>query len=389
MRPVADNPHRLVRVGSGGNAVEVEGPLSTRRVHRVRADVAAPRLYFANRVNELGRSRPGTAELTIGVEVTVPVEAVLDGAVGPRPDANTARLPVTFAGRASIRLGPGAAGWSDPLPVRLRAGDTISTVTVVSAEHGPVPLGSASDSRAHEGVVRGDARGSAFPPSTGYGYSPWLIAGEPDASHAPFLVIIGDSNAVGYGDRRGTADHFGWVARGLEPWCDVVNLAVSGAVTACGIAFDLPGGFRPEVAIVALGTNDLQGGADASALRERLGTAWRRALDLAGEVVAATIPPLTASRDGWSTLGGQVPVASPSARPDVNDWIRSRPAPLSGLIDLAAAVEGPGGRWLDGMTADGVHASPTGHAAMAEAALAWLRARPHSRTPSRPARSPA
>lgn len=252
--PVATNLHLPVRVRPPHHLSTVP-VLTTRMRHRLQRDASGLRLVYGGWYDDLGEVRRAPTELRVSAFLEL--------------DATSEeRIGVTFNGRDHVRIRPGDAALSDPLPFDLASGHDFFSITTASAVDGTrLPLGPQTNALDGEGVTTG---GPDLPiaPNTTYGYGPHLILGtpQPDDAHPP-VVIMGDSNAVGYGDIRGEACHLGWVRRAFDAATPVVNLAVSG-ITASGSRAPeararqaaLLRWVRPQRAISALGTNDLQQG---------------------------------------------------------------------------------------------------------------------------------
>lgn len=363
LRPVGTNVHLLVRVSEPDNLTDGRTTsITTTLRHEVLEDSAGLRLLFTNRHNRLGHDEPGPDPVEVRAGLARP---------GGRP------VPVRFDGAESVLLAPGAVVLSDPVDVVVTAGEVLASRTTATVQAGGrIPLGPEPDITAGERV---EAVGAGAPPRHGFG--PWQILGE-SAATAPVVLVAGDSNAVGFGDVRGSARHRGWVRRALEPSrIPHVNLSVSGATaldaaTPDGLArrLSLLRWTDPTLAVAALGTNDLQGGGpDLPEMQRRLTALWRLLGGPGRPVVACTLPPVTLSSDGWRTTSGQRPDAGLAVRERVNAWLRTLPEPLTGIIDLASAVGDDDGRWLPGCTDDGVHLSGAGHAAAAVTAGRTLR----------------
>ncbi|GAA4902317.1 SGNH/GDSL hydrolase family protein [Tessaracoccus lubricantis] len=351
-------PHLPVRVAAPDN-LSPAGSISTRLRHVLQRGVSGVRLVYANWSNQGGRDVPGPDAITISA----------------RLEAASTHV-VTFGGSARVRLRPGETCISDRVEFSAGRGSSFHSVTSVVAEPGGlIPLGPQPN------AVDGEVVESPTQTDSGHGYGPWQILAEADtgAPMVPTLLVTGDSNAVGFGDTRGTACHYGWVRRALESRFPTVNLAVSGA-TARG-ALDSSSRIRrdallrwvsPTWAIAALGTNDLQqGGPTLVEMQEVLQRHWSDLGGLGVQVVGCTIPPVTVSVDGWRTANGQQPTPGAAERDALNAWIRSRPAPLAATLDLAAALCDPASpqRWRPGLTDDGLHPNRRGHATVARAVL--------------------
>lgn len=361
LQPAATNVHLPVRTGPPDNLTQA-GVITTRMRHRLLQGASGLRLVYANWYNDGGRDRPGPDPITVGALLLAP---------GP--------VNLTFDSRPTATLAPGETRISDPVHLDLPSGsegEFFSVTTVSAAPLGRIPTGPQTDALAGEGVAPGSPRPD-FPAGTAYGHAPWqILAPVPsDASRRlPTVLVTGDSNAVGFGDSRGEARHFGWVRRAFD--LPTLNLAVSGATAAGALTAEsrrrratLLRWVRPDVAVAALGTNDLQrGGPDLSAMQRVLTAHWRELADRGMTVFACTLPPVTTSTDGWRTSAGQAATPGWEVRERVNDWVRSRPGPLAGVLDLAAALRAPSSPhlWGPGLTDDGVHLSPAGHRLAAE-----------------------
>lgn len=368
LAPVATNVHLPVRVSPPDNVSDA-GSLITRMRHVLQRGASGIRLVYANWSNVDGRDVPGPDPITVSAKVVTDAEH-----------------DVVFSGSRHLRLEPGEAGISDPVDISGRAGLAFLTDTTVEPDPGgTVPLGSQTNADDGEGVAPGAS--AVVRPGTAHGYGPWQVLGDigSAAGTAPTVLVTGDSNAVGFGDVRGSAYHLGWVQRALQPEFPTLNLAVSGATARGALSGPsrrrrrvLLQWARPRVAIAALGTNDLQqGGPGLVEMQDLLIEHWRDLAALGSRVLACTIPPVTTSGDGWRTLAGQTPTAGARVRAQVNDWLRSVPSPLAGVIDVAAALGAPASPslWRPGFTRDGLHPNQTGHRVAAERVdPAFLRA---------------
>ncbi|NEE04708.1 SGNH/GDSL hydrolase family protein [Phytoactinopolyspora halotolerans] len=376
--PLAGPVHLPVRVGPPNNLSDghLTGLTSVFR-HVMWRDAAGFRLAFANWHNDGGREADPPNPITVSAAV--------------RSERGT-EVSVRFAGATRIRIAPGGSVVSDAVPLALPRGALL--VSRVSVTVGPgevIPLGPQTDGAGGmEGVTfRAGVPLDRVPANTAYGYAPWAVLGETgvgDGAGGPAAravgLIVGDSNGAGYGDVRGAACHRGWVSRAFDGRIGYLNISLSGATVQGTLSPEgmrrrlaLAAYVRPSFVIAALGTNDLQGGGvSGAAMADRLVAHWRR-LAARGQIVhACTIPPVTSSDDGWTSEEGQLPDAGWRERAEVNAWIRTVPEPLTGVIDVAAAVES--GRrpavWKRGYTADGVHMNATGHAAVAAVVAGWL-----------------
>lgn len=364
--PVATNLHLPVRVAPPHNLSE-SAVLTTRMRHRMQRDASGLRLAFGSWYDDLGEVRRAPAELQVSVFIEL-------DAVGIDP---AGRVGVTFDGLDHVRIPPGDAALSDPVPFDLASDRSFFSITTAVAVDGTrLPVGSQTNALDGEGVTAGGPD-RPIAPSTAYGYGPHQILGTPrsDEAHPP-VVVMGDSNAVGYGDVRGQARHFGWVRRAFDAATPVVNLAVSGITATGSLAPEararqaaLLRWVRPQLAISALGTNDLQqGGPDLTAMQRVLTARWGDLTAAGMDVIACTLPPVTSSSNRWQNTADQIPTPGWRTREQVNAWLRSQPKPLVGVLDLARVVAESSHPhvWKPGFTDDGIHLNTAGHGAVAD-----------------------
>jgi lysophospholipase L1-like esterase len=310
-----------------------------------------------------------------GGTTPVRVDAVT---VGPRSRGAALRSvrAVTFRGRRSLTLAPGARVTSDrvALPVAAFADLAVSAhvVRAAAVEWHAMALET-------NYLARGDAtadRGARRFTTTTTGH--FLVDGVDvlAARDARAVVGFGDSVTDGSGATRDGHDRWtdalaGLLARRRLPLA-VVNRGINGNnVGTRGIVTDGPGGLArlkrdaigtSGVAVVVLceGSNDLSNGAPAAeviaALRRAAATVHAKRI----AVVGATAIPRADAR--WT-------FAMEAARREVNSWIRSTSA-FDAVADFEKAVAGSDGR-LDPRydSGDHLHPGPAGYRALAAAAL--------------------
>ena len=290
----------------------------------------------------------------------------------------------TFGGAAAASVAPGATAWCDPLYVDLHAGTRafIRTCLVVPAggtwPRGFPPIVSLGEASL-EGLNLADntqAGGTAYSGGANGGcYAPCaLIAAQ--AVPAPSVLMIGDSLSWGQGDDStglsGTPSgdglgNYGPIQRALYAG----GYGLGKMVRSGGYARDVVGPnvrdrqFSPfaSTAVVLLGTNDLSGTTPSLAtMQGYLGEIWTAQAAMGLRVIGATLPPHTTSTDTWATVANQTIRLSARATAgsllgQLNNWIRSTPAPLSGYLEFADAVMTgrDSGVWQPNFTNDGTH----------------------------------
>jgi lysophospholipase L1-like esterase len=185
--------------------------------------------------------------------------------------------------------------------------------------------------------------------------------------------VVGDSITGGVGSLNAVSP---WWKYGLNNNFPVVQYAKAG-IAAQGVAAAHQRGF-PLLqglthALVLLGTNDYQN-RSTTQLQADLTTIWTALANRGMKVYAGTLVPGTNTTDSWATTANQAPKTGDSTRIAVNDWIRSKPAPLTGFFDFADVCETArnSGLWkVNGTanyaTSDGIHPSDAMHQLMGAA----------------------
>lgn len=229
-------------------------------------------------------------------------------------------------------------------------------------------------------------------------FGPVAIIGIPKDPTKSMVFVLGDSIMFGTGETsaffgdefpgyvlrlladnatNATRYNYGFVrsAKGSETSFVVGGVGFSvrlGLATACTHAVD-------ELIVNDIGTSKTLAQIQAAAVAR-----WN-ALAAAGlKVYAATSTPRTTSTDNWATVQNQTPAANfgvNSKWSQYNDWLRTVPAPLTGVIDAAAAVTDASGTvWQPAYvyTGDGLglHPSTAGSIQIATASPLYLATNP-------------
>jgi len=222
-------------------------------------------------------------------------------------------------------------------------------------------------------------------PEAQYCYIPLAICGVPElrSGKSPVVGIIGDSIAQGVGSSviPSTAEEVGIVQQACQrAGIGYVNLAINNSNAAHWALYLAANPSLLEVlsassdVVVIIGSNDLFGYrlglASAPHLIANLQKIWDILATQRIRIWQATIPPKTHSTDNYRTLANQSPW-NPNFGPEanggspwsvVNAFIRKIPAPLTGIIDLAAKAAVLNDRfvyvWRPGTTSDGTHPIP-------------------------------
>lgn len=131
-----------------------------------------------------------------------------------------------------------------------------------------------------------------------------------------------------------------------------------------------------SIAVIALGRNDVYAGLSAAQVEQDIREVAQLMFSpTLQKVYIATMPPVTTSGNHWVDAAGQGFLPAKPVWDQVNAWIRTVPIPFAGMIDVAAAVGDPSGRWLTNgtpydPTLDGYHEAPDTAAREVDAILA-------------------
>lgn len=303
---------------------------------------------------------------------------------------NGTYYPLRFRGSRDVVIEPGALVETDSCGIDIPAGAVYYIMTYITVASAGMKWG------LNTLFSRGGAFGEEYVASTsptdltttgGFTASGSLIGYGPvqvlcrNTNSKPYVAVIGDSITDGSGDTT-TADgsagsERGWIVRALIPNFPLQVLSQPGGQASqftfnqMGHRMSLIG--DAEVAIVGYGTNDLTANKTFVQLQAALQYIYDYCAARGMRVFAATIPPFVTSTDGYLTLANQtIAYTSPqeTIRKQINDWMRTLPAPLTGYFEAADAVESArdSGKWrvdLGGSaTFDGKHPSSLGYAAM-------------------------
>jgi len=347
---------------------------TSRSKHIVAVDCCDLRLVFSNAAM-VGQSAEGD-----GVGTSLPISASIEiGGVIKR---------VTFGGLKLGTADPGGLLVSDPIGVDVTAGTILYVRTYTSQTSWYGVSGCYQTDGSSGGfTVTTDltAPGSAAVANASHWLlSPAAILGTPYNRDTESIVLIGDSVISGFGDlgaggggyysqwSAGGVAGGGYVVRGLGATHGWINLGNAGDTVHDFVAKHerrLAIASGASLAISDYGINDVQAARSFATISADLLALWTM-LDARGiRVLQATLTPKTTSTDAWATTANQtIPTpAQETVRVAVNNWIRTLPAPLSGVIEAADLAETArnSGIWKAGYTADGLHPNAAGAAALA------------------------
>ena len=183
------------------------------------------------------------------------------------------------------------------------------------------------------------------------------------------ILLLGDSKMGGVDDNENNATgDVGEGARSVGRTFAYVNAGVAGDRAT---RFSNSNAQRRKFAaycshmISNYGINDVRAPRTVQQVKDDLQTVWSR---FGLPVYQFTIAPSTIetpSTDGWTSLDGQTVDSTNAVRQAVNTWIRTVPDLLVGVFDIAAIMEsGSTGKWVPGLTDDGIHENEAGFLAI-------------------------
>jgi lysophospholipase L1-like esterase len=280
--------------------------------------------------------------------------------------------PWTFEGKYGITIGQGGLVVSDHIGIELSENEEFFVRTHVSVTTAgqKYPVGLTCYPANGEGKTQGNiTKSGAATTSFEFAYSPITILGTNTNSDSSVL-LIGDSIMSGQADDTGDK---GFAVRALiSAGIGHIRLSKPGEraqhFQGIGRFHRMKLSMYATHAIINYGVNDLGGGRTLAQVQADLQNIWI-ALTLRGiKVFQTTITPRTTSTDSFATTTNQTKVGGQleTDRIALNDWLRTVPSPLTGVFDVADAVETArnSGIWIAGYTGDGTHPNATGYAAM-------------------------
>jgi lysophospholipase L1-like esterase len=317
----------------------------------------------------------------------------------------------TYTLRAAVEY-PSGSYW--PLRFQGKRDATIEAGGVVTSARLSIPGGIPANTvfwvRTYVTVTSGDKWGSGWSVDS---TAPWLEATEQSTSESdlttsgtitgtsgkPFrpiairsirpadtlrLIGLGDSIISAVGDA--TDLRRGWFGILTDQSVSAVRMGCSaekltsftGGGMQARMAATTPG---CNVAICALGVNDVAGGSNLATIQARMQTLWEFLYRQGIKVWQTTITPYSVTTtDSYATTTNQTVHSSNAVRVTVNDWLRGlTPGTgggqyLSGIVEFADVVESArnSGKWkvtgtANYATTDGTHPSSALHTLMAAA----------------------
>lgn len=386
--------------------------LNSRRQHVALFDAVDPVFIFGNMQGIESLSNLG--DLTVSAVVEVP-----NGNGSTQSTSQGWRL--RFAGKTTVTIPPGGYIKADPIPLRLYRGQPYfvrTYATVVNGTQIPIlqiiPESTRfefSDSTTASDLT---AVSNTLANATPLGvYGVCAVEATPlGRTLLPMVVGLGDSIMEGVS----RTDLFGWFDQVMElARIPHLKLSMSGEQNVQFIG--QPGGTLDSLGRIYRGRflsgatdivsnssiNDINTGATFAQMQTRVLNAAKVAGYYGARFHQATITPYTTSTDSWATLANQTPAnaGQETVRTQTNAWLRDGAPvnkttlaavatgdasgttiragayghPITGIIDLAAAVEVTNGTALvwqvNAATPDGLHPGNSGHNMMAVAFAAY------------------
>jgi lysophospholipase L1-like esterase len=329
----------------------------------VAEDCSGLRLVYAN------HQTTATGDVANPDTITIKASIDLGGGV---------LIPVRFNGKKTIDIDGGGFVTSDEIGINLAKGTTFFARTYVSVASGKKWVKGSSawinGEGKHQGadVTEGGAL-NIVADNGGY-YKPVAILGKVSVKKTvpKAALLVGDSIMWGTGDSTSSRDFIGYTQTALYNKRQMVVISRP-SETAQGFNVVTNRMFRMQSAkycgfvVSNYGINDIRASRTLAQLQSDLMAVWNMFDKMGLPVYQNTITPSTTSTDSWVTTGNQTPESSNAVRVQINDWIRTLPAPLSGYFEIADLAETArnSGIWKAGYTSDGLHPNATGHTALA------------------------
>lgn len=235
--------------------------------------------------------------------------------------------------RQEVHLGMGGGWWTNgnPMNAELTSGPTGAAVKRLPFD---IRIETVLDTDDPVDVIIGDSIAAASSATLPVREAPLAIAnrsaGRAVRTHAFGGAAMSEWIGVNWGDPASMK------------WTDVTNYGPADRV------------------LIALGNNDIHAGTNLTTLQANLATLVGLVRErLTSTVLVATVTPRTA----WTGT------ANETLRAAFNNWLRSFPAGIDGIVDQAAAVENEAGNAprADLVATDGIHFTSSGTAALASA----------------------
>lgn len=320
--------------------------------------------------NEMGSAPLSIGAAWIGIRGSAP--AVLAGS----------NHPLTFGGRSTVTIQPGAYALSDPLFFQVAPFADLAVSLYFPSSAAARASTLHRDSWSSTYVASGNAAASTtFSYIRSFASWPFLTEVDVDVG-APCIVAIGDSLTDGQGSTVNQNRRWpDYLARRLQAELGVVNRGIAGNrllvddPNALLAGRDVLERFERDVlatpgvraAIVAIGINDiiLASSSALSQMRDNLVNGYRQLIMRARArgitILGATLPPIQGS--------GRNSTARETVRQQVNSWLRS-PNAFDALVDWDSVLRDPAApAYLRSAynSGDGLHPNDAGYQALAAA----------------------
>jgi lysophospholipase L1-like esterase len=286
--------------------------------------------------------------------VTIKSSIVYEGSV----------YPISFNGRRSVVIDPGTTVTSDSIGVEMKEGDIFYTRTFVSVpEGGKFPQGYVTTPAKGEGKTAGDVVDSATGHSTNVdsAFNPIVIIGT-EKTPRPSVLLMGSSTMEGAGD---SFDGGGFGERAFSEFA-WTNISRGGESAYHNTSVRKQ--FRAQTykyathAVIYYGSNDI-GGTAVPTIKANFQAIWDALAARGIKVWHCTINPKPNVSEGVQTINTTVE----QRRQEINTWLKTLPAPLTGCLDVNVPVEDSSnpGLWKPEYLADGTHTNQAGQTAIA------------------------
>ena len=276
----------------------------------------------------------------------------LDAAI----EYNSVTIPLYFSGQPSVVLANGSSICSDVGSYDIPAQTTAywrASVTVGTGQKWSLnSLGSLASTYSNNGSDTTSGTGALANSGSGaYFFAPTAILGKTYPLSSNSVCIIGDSISSGTNDfytSNGGTNTGGYIIRGLGGFSTPINYAWQNfGVPSTGLTQYLPTAsntwFTQQLSSCAYiisegGINNI-GSATAVQMEGYVTSLAQEAQARGIPFYQTTLTPKTTSTDYWQTTTNQTVTANETVRTAFNDWVRTKPSPLTGYIDAAGLIE--------------------------------------------------
>ncbi|GBF73224.1 putative SGNH/GDSL hydrolase family protein [Paenibacillus sp. 598K] len=286
----------------------------------------------------------------------------------------------SFGGNTTTTVAPGATVVSDPIAASVAKGQVVVVQALVTVETGQTWPTSGWTMPHVPGKTDNTAIDFPDTPAS-VGFGPIGCLGDiSEDDKVPSIALIGSSSVMGTGDLSGQ----GFARRSVEGKYPYIRFGSAGYTARSFVLGSLTQlAFFQEytdAALIDLSSNDVESGRTLQQIKDDLMTIFTELHNRGLKVYMCTQRHRTNSTDNWNTLENQTfPDAAKygpgSVMDELNIWIKTNPAPLTGYFDICDILQDPVTRkWRtsitgENITGDGTHMRTNGAIAVSTSGI--------------------